>query len=253
MRPRNDDSSRETVVTAAMLVIGDEILSGRIREKNAGHLAAVMTAIGIDLKEVRIVGDDEAAIIEAVNALRARYTYVFTSGGIGPTHDDITADSIAKAFGLPCDHDQRAYTMLQQTYEKRGVEFTNARKRMARMPEGAFHIDNPISVAPGFMIGNVHVMAGVPAVFQAMLDNVVPTLRTGRTLMSRSVHCPHGEGTIGERLAAIQDDFTDIAIGSYPKYDAGKFWTEIVLRGADETRLDAAEEDVRRMVDAIAE
>ncbi|WP_421851634.1 competence/damage-inducible protein A [Oricola sp.] len=237
-----------SVVTAAMLVIGDEILSGRIREKNAGHLAALMTAIGVDLKEVRIVSDDEEAIIEAVNALRARYTYVFTSGGIGPTHDDITADAVSKAFGLPCDHEPRAMQMLAAVYAERGLEFTDARKRMARMPEGAVHIDNPVSIAPGFMIGNVHVMAGVPAVFQAMLDTVVPTLRTGRKLMSRAVHCPHGEGTIGEPLAAVQDRFTDIAIGSYPKHDKGKFWTEIVLRGAEEARLDEATEAVRQMI-----
>ncbi|TCD12433.1 competence/damage-inducible protein A [Oricola cellulosilytica] len=240
------------IVTAAMLVIGDEILSGRIREKNAGHLAAVMTAIGIDLKEVRIVGDDENAIIEAVNALRVRYTYVFTSGGIGPTHDDITAPSIARAFGLPWDYDARAMEILGSHYKQRGIEFTEARKRMARMPEGAFHIDNPISRAPGFLIGNVHVMAGVPAIFQAMLDNVVPTLRTGRTLLSRTVHCPVGEGTIGEALSGIQDDYADVAIGSYPKYDAGKFWTEIVLRSSDESRLDAAEETVRAMVNELA-
>ena len=241
----NEDSS---IVTAAAVVIGDEILSGRIREKNAGHLAAVLTAIGIDLREVRIVGDDEAAIIEAVNALRARNNYVFTSGGIGPTHDDITADAIAKAFGLPCDHDPQAMKLLGDHYAQRGIEFTEARKRMARMPEGAVHIDNPISRAPGFVIGNVHVMAGVPAVFQAMLDNVVPTLRTGRVLLSRSVHCPFGEGTIGETLGKIQDDYPDIAIGSYPKYDSGKFWTDIVLRGADDARLDEAAAAVGAMI-----
>ncbi|QKV17699.1 competence/damage-inducible protein A [Oricola thermophila] len=252
MPEKNSDPTESEVVTAGALVIGDEILSGRIREKNAGHLAAVLTAIGIDLREVRIVGDDEAAIIEAVNALRARYTYVFTSGGIGPTHDDITADAIAKAFGLPCDHDPQALKLLGDYYADRGLEFTEARKRMARMPEGAAHIDNPISRAPGFLIGNVHVMAGVPAVFQAMLDNVVPTLRTGRVLLSRSVDCPFGEGVIGEPLAKIQDAFPDIAIGSYPKYDAGRFWTEIVLRGAEERRLGEAEAAVAAMVSSLA-
>lgn len=248
MAPDGSDKEPVSVVTAAMVVIGDEILSGRIRDRNAGHLAAVMTAIGIDLKEVRIIGDDEAAIIAAVNALRAKYTYVFTSGGIGPTHDDITADSVSRAFGLPCDYDQRALEILAAHCERRGIEFTTSRKRMARMPEGAAHIDNPISVAPGFVIGNVHVMAGVPAIFQAMLDNVVPTLRTGRILLSRSVHCPHGEGTIGEPLAKIQDDYPDIAIGSYPKHDSGKFWTEIVLRGGDDDRLEEAEAAVAEMV-----
>lgn len=248
MPPQSPDTRDLTVVTAGMMVIGDEILSGRIREKNAGHLAAVMTAIGIDLKEIRIVGDDETAIIEAVNALRARYTYVFTSGGIGPTHDDITADAVSKALGLPCDHDAEAIKLLGAYYASRGIEFTEARKRMARMPEGAAHIDNPVSVAPGFAIANVHVMAGIPAVFQAMLDQVVPTLRTGRVLQSRAVHCPFGEGTIGEPLAKIQDDFPDLAIGSYPKHDSGRFWTEIVLRGSEEARLEEAEALVSAMV-----
>ncbi|MFZ2101705.1 MAG: competence/damage-inducible protein A [Oricola sp.] len=248
MPPQTAPTSDNSIVTAAALVIGDEILSGRIREKNAGHLAAVLTAIGIDLREVRIVGDDEAAIIEAVNALRKRYTYVFTSGGIGPTHDDITADAIAKAFGLPCDHDPQAMKLLGEHYAARGIEFTPSRQRMARMPEGAVHIDNPISRAPGFVVGNVHVMAGVPAVFQAMLDNVVPTLRTGRVLLSRSVHCPFGEGTIGEPLSRIQDEYPDIAIGSYPKYDSGRFWTDIVLRGAEEARLGEAETAVSEMI-----
>jgi molybdenum cofactor synthesis domain-containing protein len=252
MPAKSAEPADNSIVTAGALVIGDEILSGRIREKNAGHLAAVLTAIGIDLREVRIVGDDEKAIIEAVNALRAHYTYVFTSGGIGPTHDDITADAIAKAFGLPCDHDPQALKLLGDHYAARGLEFTAARKRMTRMPEGAAHIDNPISKAPGFLIGNVHVMAGVPAVFQAMLDNVVPTLRTGRILLSRSVHCPFGEGVIGEPLAKIQDEYPDIAIGSYPKYDSGKFWTDIVLRGAEEQRLGQAEAAVAEMVSALA-
>ena len=138
------------IVTAAMLVIGDEILSGRTKDRNIGHLADIMTAIGVDLREVRIVPDDEDEIVAAVNALRARYDYVFTSGGIGPTHDDITADSIAKAFGVPCEYDAKAYALLEESYAKRGMEFTEARKRMARMPRGAEHIDNPVSVAPGF-------------------------------------------------------------------------------------------------------
>ena len=248
MPPHSSETKDQTVVTAAALIIGDEILSGRIREKNAGHLAAVITAIGIDLKEIRIVGDDEAAIIEAVNALRTRYTYVFTSGGIGPTHDDITADAIAKAFRPALRPRSGGDEAARRFLCRRGIEFTPSRKRMARMPEGAAHIDNPVSVAPGFVVGNVHVMAGVPAVFQAMLDNVVPTLRTGRVLLSRSVHCPFGEGTIGEPLAKLQDAWPDIAIGSYPKHDSGKFWTEIVLRGSDEARLEEAQAEVAALV-----
>ena len=185
------------IVTAAMLVIGDEILSGRTKDRNIGHLADIMTAIGVDLGEVRIVPDVEDEIVAAVNAVRHRYDYVFTSGGIGPTHDDITADAIARAFGVPCEHDARALQLLAESYAKRGIEFTEARKRMARMPRGAEHIDNPVSVAPGFRIGNVHVMAGVPSIFQAMLDNVVPTLRTGTKLLSATVECPFGEGLVG--------------------------------------------------------
>lgn len=239
------------IVTAAMIVIGDEILSGRTKDRNIGHLADVMTAVGIDLKEVRVVADEEDDIVAAVNALRSRYTYVFTTGGIGPTHDDITADSVAKAFGLPCEYDDKAYAMLEAHYAKRGIEFTEARKRMARMPRGAEHIDNPVSMAPGFRIGNVHVMAGVPAIFQAMLDNVVPTLRTGRKLLSAAVHCPFGEGVIGGPLAEIQQAHPDTIIGSYPKYLDGAFWTELVVRARTQEALDAATDAVQAMVDAL--
>jgi molybdenum cofactor synthesis domain-containing protein len=214
------------IVTAAMIVIGDEILSGRTVDKNVAHLASVMTAIGIDLKEVRIVPDEEDEIVAAVNALRARYVYVFTTGGIGPTHDDITADAVAKAFGVPCDYDAKAY----------------------RMPIGAEHIDNPVSVARGFRIGNVHVMAGVPGVFQAMLDNVLPTLRTGTKLLSAGVPCPLGEGVIGGPLAAIQKRHPDTIIGSYPKFGDGKFWTELVVRARSQEALEAARAEVEAMI-----
>ncbi|MCO6390599.1 competence/damage-inducible protein A [Aliihoeflea aestuarii] len=240
------------IVSAAMIVIGDEILSGRTKDRNIGHLADVLTAIGIDLKEVRIVADEEDAIVEAVNALRARNDYVFTTGGIGPTHDDITADSISAAFGVACWYDDRAYAMLEANYAERGLDFTEARMRMARMPEGATHIDNPISLAPGFRIGNVHVMAGVPAIFQAMLDNVVPTLKGGAKLLSAAVHCPYGEGTIGGPLGEIQKRHPDTIIGSYPKYQDGSFWTELVIRARDRAKLDAATAEVQAMVDAIA-
>lgn len=239
------------IITAAMVVIGDEILSGRTKDRNIGHLAEIMTAIGIDLKEVRIVPDEEAEIVAAVNAVRARYTYVFTSGGIGPTHDDITADSIAKAFGVPCEHDTRALALLAADYARRDLEFTEARKRMARMPRGAEHIDNPVSVAPGFRINNVHVMAGVPQIFQAMLDNVVPTLKTGTKLLSATVHCPYGEGVIGGPLADIQKAHPDTIIGSYPKYRDGTFWTELVVRSRSEAALAAARKAVEAMVASV--
>jgi molybdenum cofactor synthesis domain-containing protein len=241
------------IVTAAMLVIGDEILSGRTKDRNIGHLADMMTAIGVDLREVRIVPDFEDEIVAAVNALRDRYDYVFTSGGIGPTHDDITADAISKAFGVPCEHDAKALQLLAESYAKRGIEFTEARKRMARMPRGAEHIDNPVSAAPGFRIGNVHVMAGVPSIFQAMLDNVVPTLKTGIRLLSATVECPFGEGLIGSALAEIQKAHPDTIIGSYPKYLDGSFWTELVVRARSQAALESARRDVEAMVADFAE
>jgi molybdenum cofactor synthesis domain-containing protein len=239
------------IMTAAMIVIGDEILSGRTRDRNIGHLADVMTAIGIDLKEVRIVADEEGQIIEAVNALRARHDYVFTTGGIGPTHDDITADSVARAFGVPCEPDAATHALLAAHYAERGLEFNEARQRMARMPRGAETIANPVSMAPGFRIGNVHVMAGVPAIFQAMLDNVVPTLKTGTKLVSAIVHCPFGEGVIGVPLAEIQKAHPETIIGSYPKYLDGAFWTELVVRARSESALEAARADVQALVDSL--
>ena len=234
-----------------MIVIGDEILSGRTKDKNIGHLAEMMTAIGIDLREVRIVADDEGAIIEAVNALRARNDYVFTTGGIGPTHDDITADSVAKAFGVPCEHDAATDALLAAHYAERGLEYNEARRRMARMPLGAAPIVNPVSVAPGFRIGKVHVMAGVPAIFQAMLDNVAPTLEAGTRLVSATVHCPFGEGIIGGPLAAIQKAHPETIIGSYPKYLDGTFWTELVVRARSQEALEAARAEVQAMVDSL--
>ncbi len=236
------------IVTAGMVVIGDEILSGRTKDLNAAYLADLLTAAGIDLKEVRIVPDDQDMIVEAVNALRARNTYVFTSGGIGPTHDDITADAIAKAFDVPCEIDDKAYALLDAHYRRRNMDFSDARMRMARMPRGATHIDNPVSLAPGFRIGNVHVMAGVPSIFQAMLGNVLPTLRTGAKLISQTVHCPLAEGTIGGPLGEIQKQHPRTVIGSYPKFKDGKFWTEIVVRARSTEALDPAVAAVETMI-----
>jgi molybdenum cofactor synthesis domain-containing protein len=239
-------------ITAAMLAIGDELLSGRTRDKNIGHLATMLTAVGIELLEVRIVPDDEAEIVSALNALRARYTYVFTSGGIGPTHDDITADAIAKAFALPCEHDPKAMKLLGESYASRGVEFNEARQRMARMPRGAAHIENKVSVAPGFIVENVHVMAGVPSVFEAMVDAVLPTLRTGQILLSEAIHCPHGEGKIGTPLSAIQKAHLNTIIGSYPRMADGAFSVEIIVRSKDQAALNAAAADVRAMIAAFS-
>ncbi|NTJ06830.1 competence/damage-inducible protein A [Rhizobium lusitanum] len=243
--------TNETIVTAAMLAIGDELLSGRTKDRNIGHLADILLLAGIDLKEVRIVADDEDAIVSALNALRGTYDYVFTSGGIGPTHDDITADAIAKAFGVPCEHDAEAMRLMAEMYAKREMEFTEARQRMARMPVGSKHIANPVSTAPGFNIGNVYVMAGVPQVFQAMLDNVIPTLRTGVRMLSTAIACPYGEGEIGTPLGIIQKAHPDTSIGSYPRYVGQSFSTEIVVRARSAELVENVAAEVRAMIETI--
>jgi molybdenum cofactor synthesis domain-containing protein len=237
-----------TSITAGILAIGDELLSGRTKDKNIGHLATMLTAVGIDLKEVRIVADEENDIVAALNALRHRYTYVFTSGGIGPTHDDITADAVSNAFALPCEHDAKAMKLLGDSYAARGVEFNEARQRMARMPKGAVLIENKVSIAPGFVIGNVHVMAGVPSVFEAMVDAVLPTLKTGIVLKSISIECPYGEGVIGTPLREIQKAHPDTVIGSYPKMIDGGYAVELIVRARDENALEAAAAAVRSLL-----
>jgi molybdenum cofactor synthesis domain-containing protein len=238
------------VVTAAVLVIGDEILSGRTKDKNVGYIADYLTAIGIDLREVRVVPDVEAEIVASVNALRARYDHVFTTGGIGPTHDDITADSVAKAFGVGIDFDPRAVAILSERYGN--ADLNLARMRMARIPDGAELIENSVSKAPGFTIGNVHVMAGVPSIMQAMLDALAPRLPTGQKMLSRSVPAGMGEGRIAKRLGEIQADFPDVIIGSYPSFDQTTgFTTTVVLRSRDETRLTAAEVAVVGMLEEV--
>src|SRR5580765_2190347 len=188
------------VITAAILVIGDEILSGRTKDKNIGYIAEYLTNIGVDVREVRVVPDIEVEIITALNALRHRYTYIFTTGGIGPTHDDITADCVAKAFGVSIDYHPEALALLKANWAARGIEPNEARMRMARIPAGAVLIPNKVSTAPGFRIGNVYVMAGVPAIMQAMLDEVAPTLKTGVKVLSESVRADLREGDIGTPL-----------------------------------------------------
>jgi molybdenum cofactor synthesis domain-containing protein len=226
--------------TAAMLVIGDEILSGRTRDSNMHFLAGELTRHGIELKEARVVADDHHAIVAAVNALRAAYDHVFTSGGIGPTHDDITADAIADAFGVPISVREDARAILAAHYERSGLEFNAARQRMARIPEGARLIENPISAAPGFSLGNVHVMAGVPNIFQAMLASVLPTLTGGAPLLSQSLRVDRGEGEIAEAFGALAAEFPDLSFGSYPFVRNGAHGTNLVIRGTDAARLDEA-------------
>ena len=233
--------------TAAMLVIGDEILSGRTRDANMYHLAGRLSQMGIDLKEVRVVSDDARAIVAAVQALSAGHDTVFTSGGIGPTHDDITADCMAEAFGVGIDVRADARAILATNYPEGEAALNPARLRMARIPDGAALIDNPVSKAPGFSIGNVHVMAGVPKVFEAMVESVLPGLTGGAPLISESVRVDRGESDVAEALGRIDAAFPEVAIGSYPFQRDGRYGTNIVLRSADREALDAATNEVRAL------
>lgn len=239
------------IVTAAMLAIGDELLSGRTKDKNIGYLADFLTLKAIDLKEVRIVSDEQDAIVSALNDLRSKYTYVFTSGGIGPTHDDITADAVARAMAVEIEHDPRAMKLLGDYYKMRAIEFTPARQRMARIPLGADLIENPISIAPGFTIQNVHVMAGVPSVFQAMLDSVEPNLKSGAKMLSQAIDSPYPEGTIGGPLTDIQINNPNTSIGSYPRFEKNTYSTQIVIRARKQIDLDNAVLDVTKMFEQL--
>ncbi len=238
-------------VTAALLVIGDEILSGRTKDKNIGYIAEYLTAVGIDLREVRVVSDDEDAIIEAVNALRHRNTYLFTTGGIGPTHDDITADCVAKALGVDISHDPRAVAMLKERYAN-PEDLNEARLRMARIPHGADLIENPISKAPGFMAENVIVMAGVPAIMQAMLEGVMPKLKVGKTMLSVSIDSGGlPEGAYATGLGEVQKAHAGVIIGSYPHFDGQRFINQIVLRSRDEALLEKAKMAVSDLISQL--
>jgi molybdenum cofactor synthesis domain-containing protein len=226
--------------TAAILVIGDEILSGRTRDSNLHFLAGELTRVGITLGEARIVADEHDDIVAAVRALSARYTHVFTSGGIGPTHDDITADAVAAAMGAPISHRADAMALLQAHYDRSGLPFNEARQRMARIPDGAALIDNPVSTAPGFTLGNVHVMAGVPRIFEAMVASVLPQLTGGPPLLSQSLRVDRGEGDIATAFGALAAEFPDLSMGSYPFIHNGAHGTNLVVRGTDPVRLDQA-------------
>ncbi|MEL7026856.1 MAG: molybdopterin-binding protein [Pseudomonadota bacterium] len=226
--------------TAAMLVIGDEILSGRTRDANMHHLAGRLTAMGVDLKEVRVVSDEQNSIVDAVRSLAGNYTHVFTSGGIGPTHDDITADSVAAAFGAAIDIRHDAKVLLTAHYDRQGVALNAARLRMARIPDGANLIENPISAAPGFSLENVHVMAGVPAIFEAMLASLLPRLTGGRPLVSKSIRVDLPEGEIAGPLGDVAERFPNLSLGSYPFIQNGVFGANVVIRGNERSDVDAA-------------
>lgn len=235
------------IVTAAVLVIGNEILSGRTRDANLNYLAVGLTEIGIRLMEARVVPDIEARIIAALDELRTTYDHVFTTGGIGPTHDDITAACIARAFGVPLRRDERAVDLLTRHYG--GAEYlTEARLRMAHVPEGATLIDNPVSAAPGFQLGNVYVLAGVPRICQAMFDGLKGRLKGGDKVLSLTVSAHVGEGVIAHDLGQLQQGYADLDIGSYPYFRQGRYGASFVLRGTDRERLEAAATELRVII-----
>jgi len=234
--------------TAALVIIGNEILSGRTQDTNTKFLAERLGGLGLPLREIRVVPDIESAIIEAVNVLRARNTYVFTTGGIGPTHDDITAASIAAAFGVPLGRHPEAVRILEAHY---GDDLTEARLKMAETPEGASLIENPVSAAPGFRIDNVFVLAGVPKIMQAMVESLAPDLVGGPPILARSVSAAAREGEIAEALAAIQNRWPAVDIGSYPWARGGLIGTTLVARGTDATVLDAVVTDLCAMLDDV--
>jgi len=236
----SETPATSAIVTAALIVIGDEILSGRTKDRNIGHVAETLTTVGIQLSEVRVVPDETDRIVEAVNTLRARFDYVFTTGGIGPTHDDITADSIAEAFGATIDVDPRAVAVMEPYYKAKGMKLEGARLRMARIPSGADLITNKVSGAPGFMMDNVIVMAGIPDIMQSMLAGVLPELRKGRPMQSVTLEMDHPESSVSEILRAAQGAYPDVPMGSYPFVRDGRYCTNLVLRSADPARLHSA-------------
>ena len=240
----NNKTSNETpeIITAAILVIGDEILSGRTKDANVNYMACHFTKIGIRLMEVRVVGDEEAAIIEALDGLRKKFDYVFTTGGIGPTHDDITAPTVAKALDVRLNIDDRAIDMMKLKYSDH--ELNDVRLRMARIPEGAQLIENTVSFAPGFMIENIIVLAGVPAIMQVMLDAVTPKLRVGKKIYSTTLIHPHPESTVATALEELQEIYKDVSVGSYPFFKDGSLGTQLVLRSVNIDSLNTAKESL---------
>ena len=234
-------------ITAALLVIGEEILSGRTKDENIAYIAAYLTRIGISLREIRVVADNETKIAAAVNALRQEYAYVFTTGGIGPTHDDVTTDAIAMAFGVEVEVDPLAVAAMRKHFSLE--ELTPARLRMARIPKGATLIDNAISRAPGFMLENVIVMAGVPRIMQVMLDAVAPRLARGRPILTRALRLDVPEGDAATGLFDLQAAHPEVQIGSYPFFENKRLGTYVVLRSTDEARLAAAVSELWKMIE----
>ena len=238
-------------VTACLIIIGNEILSGRTKDKNLGFVAERLNEWGIRLMEARVIPDIEATIVDCINECRAKFDYVFTTGGIGPTHDDITAASVAKAFGVALHRHPDALAIMQRQHKPE--DLNEARLKMADVPEGSTLIDNPVSGAPGFQIGNVYVMAGVPMIMQAMLEGIRHGLVGGATVVSKAVRAFLPEGAVAEGLGKIQDRFAEIDIGSYPFYRKGRFGTSLVLRGTDMAVLEQAANEVGDLIRALGE
>jgi molybdenum cofactor synthesis domain-containing protein len=236
----------EKIVTACVLIIGNEILSGRTQDANLNYLATGLNAVGVTLSEARVIPDIPEIIVATVNETRAKFDYVFTTGGIGPTHDDITSECMARAFGVPWTLHPEAHKMFLDHYKP--GELNEARLRMAHTPEGATLIANPVSRAPGFRMGNVFVMAGIPRVMQAMFDGVKHQLKGGRPMLARTVSCHLPEGIIAKGLGEIQARYADLDIGSYPFYRRGEFGTSLVLRGREQERLAAGTQEVVALV-----
>jgi molybdenum cofactor synthesis domain-containing protein len=236
----------QRIVTASVLIIGNEILSGRTQDANLTYIAKGLAGVGVILREARVIPDVAETIVATLNELRGRYNYVFTTGGIGPTHDDITSECVARAFGVEWTLHPEAHRLFLQYYKP--GELNEARLRMAHTPEGATLIPNPVSRAPGFRMGNVFVLAGIPSVMQAMFDNVKLTLDGGPPVLSRTVSCALAEGIIAKGLGEIQSRYADLDIGSYPFLRRGEYGVSLVLRGRDPARLDAAKAEVADLV-----
>ncbi|HJU15258.1 MAG TPA: molybdopterin-binding protein [Stellaceae bacterium] len=245
----SETGSGRAVVTACVVIIGNEILSGRTQDENLGFLARGLNAVGVRLREARVIPDDAATIVATVNAARAAFDYVFTTGGIGPTHDDITAEAIAEAFGVPLVIHPEARRLLETHY--RPGDLNEARLRMARVPEGASLLPNPISRAPGFRIGNVFVLPGVPSIMQAIFAELQHRLKGGAPLLARSLSCHLGEGTLAADLALLQERYPDVEIGSYPYFRRGDFGVTLVLRGTERTRLEQATAELAELIRAL--
>lgn len=222
------------IVTAGLIIIGDEILSGKTRDANTQTLAKGLNSVGIQLQEVRVIPDVKETIVEAVNHFRSAWDYVFTTGGIGPTHDDITAESLAEAFGQELVIEQQSYDLLVAYYESKGEEFTPARQKMVKIPKGARAIPNDITIAPGIQYENVYTLAGVPSIMRSMLEHILPTLEGGASLISYSVATNIGESVFADALAMLQEEYPEVSIGSYPKFDAGDLKVTVILRHAEE-------------------